>query len=145
MQEVRGCGDDFFCKDTENAVKINNSPRFTAFTAFTAKRCTNKLFFSPHFTAFLTKIYRQTSTRDITGSNYPKNTETKVDQIPGHIMLEKACHLEKLNFLMCSIFHGTVISRKMRSFLSSVDRGGAKQWLERQKSVRKLDFFCPHA
>ena len=39
----------------------NNSPRFTAFTAFTAKRCKKYalkfIFFSPHFTAFLTKIH----------------------------------------------------------------------------------------
>ena len=63
----------FFCKNTENAVKKNNSPRFTAFTAFTAKRCKKYavkiIFFSPHFTAFLTKNHHQT--RDLTNlKNY---------------------------------------------------------------------------
>ena len=49
-------------------MKINISGElniFTAFSVFTAKRCKKyvvKLFFLPHFTAFLTKIHRQTST-----------------------------------------------------------------------------------
>ena len=50
-----------FCNNTENAVKINNSLRFAA------KRCKKYavkiIVFSPHFTAFLTKIHHQTSTR----------------------------------------------------------------------------------
>ena len=50
----------FYCKNTENAVKINNSARFTAFTAQRCKKYAVKKIF---FIAFLTKIYRQTSTR----------------------------------------------------------------------------------
>ena len=43
-----------FCKNTENAVKINNSPRFTAFTAKRCKTYAVKIIFffhriSPHF------------------------------------------------------------------------------------------------
>ena len=62
MQEVTGLNPDAFfvrklsfCKNTKNAAKINNSPRFTA------KRCKKYAvnFFSPHFTAFLTKVHRQ--------------------------------------------------------------------------------------
>ena len=47
----------------QNAVKINNSPRFTAFTAKRCKKNAVKNFLSLHFTAFLTKIHRQTSIR----------------------------------------------------------------------------------
>ena len=43
----------FFCKNTENAVKINNSPRFTPFTAKRCKKYVVKIIFfhrfSPHF------------------------------------------------------------------------------------------------
>ena len=57
-------GTILFCKNAENAVKKNNSPRFTAFTAKRCKKYAVKIiFFSPHFTAFLTKIHHQTSTR----------------------------------------------------------------------------------
>ena len=42
-----------FCKNAENAVKINNSPRFTAFTAKRCKKYAVKIIFfhriSPHF------------------------------------------------------------------------------------------------
>ena len=42
-----------FCNNTENAVKINNSPRFTAFTAKRCKKYAVKIIFfhriSPHF------------------------------------------------------------------------------------------------
>ena len=42
-----------FCKNTDNAVKINNSPRFTAFTAKRCKKYAVKIIFfhrlSPHF------------------------------------------------------------------------------------------------
>ena len=59
-------GTILFCKNTKTAVKIKNSPRFTGFTAKTCKKYAVKIiFFSPHFTAFLTKIHRQTSTRVI--------------------------------------------------------------------------------
>ena len=52
--EVRtGVGTILFCKNTENAVKKNNSPRFTAFTAKRCKKYAVKIIFfhriSPHF------------------------------------------------------------------------------------------------
>ena len=51
MQEARGsnlCTEGSFCRNTENAVNINNSPRFTASNT---KRCNNYVvkIFSPHF------------------------------------------------------------------------------------------------
>ena len=52
--EVRiSVGKILFYKNTENAVKINNSPRFTAFTAKRCKKYAVKIIFfhriSPHF------------------------------------------------------------------------------------------------
>ena len=48
-----GVGTILFCKNTENAVKKNNSPRFTAFTAKRRKKYAVKIIFfhriSPHF------------------------------------------------------------------------------------------------
>ena len=75
----------FFCKNTENAVKMNNSPHFTAFLTkihskihrISYKKSPHQLLWqnnvrnvvkavnavkknnSPHFTAFLTKIHRK--------------------------------------------------------------------------------------
>ena len=63
MQEGRSSNpfrEESFCKNTENAVQINDSPRFSAFTSKKCKKYAVN-FFS---TAFLTKIHRQTSTRE---------------------------------------------------------------------------------
>ena len=57
VEEVRGSNagrdDCFFCKNTENALKTNNSPRLTAFTAKRCKKYAVKIIFvhrnSPHF------------------------------------------------------------------------------------------------
>ena len=75
MQEGKGpnpCGKILFGKNTENALKKNNSPRFTAFTAKRCKKYSVKKFFSPHFTAFLTKIHHQTSIHEM---NIKKRTK----------------------------------------------------------------------
>ena len=61
--EVRtGVCNFLFCMNTENAMRTNSSPQFTAFTARKYVRNTQWNFFSPQFTAFHTKIHCQTST-----------------------------------------------------------------------------------
>ena len=64
--QVRGsnpCMEVSFCKKTENAVKINNSPQFTVLTAKDVRNTRSKLIVFTALHRIFTKIYHKTSTR----------------------------------------------------------------------------------
>ena len=104
-----------FVKNTENAHKMINSHQFTAFNAKRCKKYVVTIIFSPHFTAFLTKIHGQNTTLDMLHPS-DRRVQNMQDSCKMKQNLQDSCRLIQSLQNACKMIQNLQVSYR-RSYL----------------------------